>query len=227
MTTLAQHRGAVDAARQTLNDGRRALLDADGRRLYSDHEHARREQALRDTFRATIADAAEAAHQAINEADVELGRSDADPVHRLSTGELERASLLRSLLRERMLTAPIRDVDAEVEAVLRDGDRAARYATWSLVTERRQVRVHAAIDAAPDLTGRLRAQHGPEAGPLASMAERLVGTLVDTQARSAARERAEERRSEALGVTAAAGVNEYLELEYGPRPTATVPVGGA
>jgi len=217
MTTLTQHRAAVEAATATLNAGRRALLDGDGRRLYADHEHERREQELRAAFRATIAEAAED----------DLGRAEADPIHALSTSELERASLLRSLLRERLLAAPLREVDAEVQAVLRDGDRASRYATWSLVAERRQARVEAAVAAAPDLTARLRAEHGPEAGPLASMAERLRATLVDGTARTAARERAEATRSEAEGIMATAGLAAYMEAEYGPRPTPYASAGTA
>ena len=224
MTTLTQHRAAVEAATATLNAGRRALLDGDGRRLYADHEHERREQELRAAFRATIAEAATAATA---EAEDDLGRAEADPIHALSTSELERASLLRSLLRERLLAAPIREVDAEVQAVLREGDRASRYATWSLVAERRQARVEAAVAAAPDLTARLRAEHGPEAGPLAWMAERLRATLVDGTARTAARERAEATRSEAEGIMATAGLAAYMETEYGPRPAPTVEVGAA
>jgi len=227
MTTLTQHRAAVEAATATLNAGRRALLDGDGRRLYADHEHERREQELRAAFRATIAEAAEAARVATAEAEDDLGRAEADPIHALSTSELERASLLRSLLRERLLAAPLREVDAEVQAVLRDGDRASRYATWSLVAERRQARVEAAVAAAPDLTARLRAEHGPEAGPLASMAERLRATLVDGTARTAARERAEATRSEAEGIMATAGLAAYMEAEYGPRPTPYASAGTA
>ena len=227
MTTLAQHRAAVDAARRTLDDGRRALLDRDGRRLYSDLEHARRAQQLRDTFRATIAEAAEAAQTVIAAADADLERADADPVHRLTSAELERAVLLKQLVGDRLLTAPLAEVDAEVQALLRDGDRAGRYVAWRVLTDRRQAHVDAGVSAATDLTRRLAAPNSREATALASMAERLLATLVDVGARRDAWEAARERRSEALGVTAAAGVNKYLEAEYGPRPSATATVGAA
>ena len=227
MKTLSQHRAAVNAARQTLNDGRRALLDADGRRLYADHEHERRDQAVRDTFRATIADAADTAQAAISEADAELGRTDADPVHRLTSAELERSVLLKQLVGDRLLAAPLAEVDAEVQALLRDGDRAGRYVAWRVLTDRRQAHVDAGVSAATDLTRRLAAPNSREATALASMAERLLATLVDVGARRAARDAAQERRSEALGVTAAGGVAQYLEAEYGPRPAATATVGSA
>lgn len=152
--SLSQHRAAVDSAAESLRAGRRALLDANGQRIFSDAEHQRREDALRAAFKNTITDAASAAQTAALEAEAVLSQGDQDPVHKLTTAEMERASLLKSLLREKLLTVPIRDVDAEVQAVLRDGDRAARYATWALVSERRQARVAAAVDAAPDLSAR-------------------------------------------------------------------------
>jgi len=46
--------------RRTLAEGRAALHDRNGARIYSDTEHQRRETELRMTFRRTIAEAAEA-----------------------------------------------------------------------------------------------------------------------------------------------------------------------
>ena len=216
MTTLAQHRASIEAATATLAAGRRALLDPNGTRLYSDAEHQRREDRLHETFEATLAEATEAAQAAITTAAGVLDQGEPNPIHKLSTADLERASLLRSLLRDRLLTAPIRDVDSEVQAVLTSGDRASRYAVWQLVSERRQLRVDAAIAAAPDLTGRLRAEHGPEAGPLGSMAERLYATLVDPTVRAEVNQQAEATRQEALTIVNSATVTGYLQSEYGP-----------
>lgn len=227
MRTLTQHRAAVEAAQATLTAGRRALLDADGRRLYADHEHARREQALAAEFRATIAEATEAAQAALRDADAALGQSDTDPVHRLTAAELERAVLLKQLVGERLLTAPLADVDAEVQALLRDGDRAGRYVAWRTLTDRRQAHVDAGISGARDLTGRLRAEHSHEATALTSMTDRLLTTLADVAARQDTRAAAEERRQEALSVLMAAGTTTYLQAEYGPRQAPPVTVGAA
>ena len=227
MTTLAQHRAAVEAATATLNAGRRALLDGDGRRLYADHEHERREQELRAAFRATITEATDAATAVVSEVDAALARTDADPAHRLMAAELERAVALKALVGDRLMTAPLREVDDEVQALLREGDRAARYVAWRAVTDRRRAGIGAGIDAAPDLTGRLRAENSREAVALGSMAERLLATLADVAARDAAREREAGRRSEAQSVLGAAGVARYFDDTYGPRPTPYVSAGAA
>jgi hypothetical protein len=218
MTTLAQHRAAVDAARQALAAGRQALLDEDGRRLYSDAEHERREQALREQFRAAISEATEAAQAAIRAAEADLEHADIDPVHRLSRAELERAVLLKQLVGDRLLTATLAEVDSEVEALLREGDRAGRYVAWRVLTDRRRAHIDAGVSAATDLTRRLAAPNSHEATALASMAERLLATLVDVEARQDAREAARARRDEAMSVLTAAGSATYLEAEYGPRP---------
>ena len=198
--------------------GRRALLRPDGARRYSDAEHAEREQSLQAEFKRTISSATEAASAASLEASTVLDRGDSDPVHKLTTADLEQASLLKALLRERMLTAPLRDVDAEVQHVLASGDRASRFAVWALVSERRQLRVEAAIASAPDLSARLRAEHGPEAGPLGSMQARLYETLADVEARSAVREEAQALRDQALAIQSRAATTSYLQDAYGPRP---------
>ena len=215
--SLAQHRAAVETATTTLAAGRGALLDANGGRLFSDPEHQRREDRLHQTFQDTLASATKAAQAAVTTATGVLDQGEADPVHKLSTSDLTRANLLLGLQRERLLAAPIRDLDDEVQATLRDGDKAARYALWAVCQERRQLRVDAAIAAAPDLTGRLRAEHGPEAGPLGSMAEQLYATLADVATRTAAREQAEATRQEALSLQTSATVTSYLQGEYGPR----------
>jgi len=44
---------------------------------------------------------------------------------------------------------------------------------------------------------------------MSDMAEKVAGAA------------AQERRSEALGITAVAGVSQYLEVEYGPCPTSS------
>jgi hypothetical protein len=211
MATLEQQAAAIDAAQATLDAGRKALLRADGTRVYSDAEHVEREAQLYTEYRRALAAASKAANEAIAAAEATLSEGPDDPLHSLTPAELDRANALREFVREDAATLPLRELVDRVEAALRVGGKPELY-LW-------QRGVRARLAALPADRYGIPTDHRELVG-LEALLGRLDEKLTDP-AKQARREReraeARERQAAAMGVIGHAAATSIIEETYGRR----------
>lgn len=118
----------IERAVQRRDAGLAELERPDGSKLYGPEEHAEREAAIEDEFKATM-DAIEGEVDkriAAGEETLLLAQS-ADPVDTLTTSELERANAKRAFVSDEALTLPPKDLERRLRAVLAQGDRPTMF----------------------------------------------------------------------------------------------------
>ena len=127
----------VERALATYERETARLLTPDGRRLYTDDEHERRESELRATRDAAIAAAEAAAAQLMREAETALAVLDhRDPIDALAPAELEKASARRVFVAEDAERLPLGELTARLRGALDADDRALLY-LWTRYGARR------------------------------------------------------------------------------------------
>ena len=219
----------VERALATFGRETARLLTPDGRRLYADDEHARREAELRATRDAAIAAAEAAATDALRSAEADRERLEhRDLLDTLTPAELDRATVRREFVREDCERLPIEELAARLRAALDTGDRPmlfllVRYGTQRAEAEAERghsVRSHAGLIALHDA---LR-----EAGARFTDADaQRRATARHEQARAFHRAVAETVRpvrvAEMVGQMRASGRYGILATEGGIMPTTTPP----
>ncbi len=217
MTTLNEQKATIEAAEKKLGESRKALFNRDGRRIYSDAEHAEREAAANREFREALARASSAAGETLREAEAVLSEGPDDPIHELTASELQRANQLREFVREYAENLSLRELVDRVESALRSGAKPECY-LWHRYLQRR-------FDALP------RAWHGMVQVPtdpadskafttLSNLLERLADRLTDPvkkARREQERAAAEAKQSEAVGVIGGVALSKFMEQNYGRR----------
>ena len=193
----------IDRAVEKVRTGKQNLYTEEGQMLYSNEEHARREEALLEEFDREVNSVVSGVDRTIEQADRTLTLEHRDLSDSLTVSELERANAKKPYVEEDVRDLPLDDLVRRVEAARTAGDKPTMFLYARALPKRTQAAYEAG--GAQDQGARLErmakelgeAVRGPDA------AKKLEGAEKEKRDANSLKLYAQDQRREIDGTSAA------------------------